>query len=706
MSGNLVFANSMSGKWPPSLLDDIRARLPASQVVGRKVALKKAGREWRGLSPFKSEKSPSFFVNDQKGFYHCFASGEHGDIFKFLMRTEGLTFPEAVERLAEEAGVPLPKGPERNPEREDERKRLYDIMEASAAFFEAAIRAPSGAHAKTYVGEKRGLTKGTVERFRIGYGPDSKNALKGHLAKLGFSTEDMVLSGMLIGGADIPVAYDRFRNRVMFPITDQKGRVIAFGGRALDAEAPAKYLNSPETPLFHKGHVLFNAAKARAAAYDKSRVIAVEGYMDVVALAAAGFDESVAPLGTALTEEQMKLLWRMAAEPILCFDGDKAGQKAAFRAIDTALPHLVPGKTIRFALLPDGLDPDEIIRQRGRDAMEAALSQTRSFADMLFEREWTSGDWTSPERRASLEKQLFGLVGRIQDAQVRGYYADDMRQRLAEKFGQSAGTSLTVYRAPSAPAVFDSGCDAGSMLDFGQAGPDFDPADFGFDPTDSGSQGDAAAPGKKPFAKGKLRDFEQRPKPSNFGPGRTGVKAKGKWQPPGLLDAPLAASDSLKQSLIDGADITPREVLLLRAILNHPWLIEAQWEEIGNLDFGSPAAKRLRDTLLALPSEGVPLDTGELRAQVTRLGLDKVLDRLDRATTHKSDRFAEPGAEQHVVSRGWRHALAMHRLDNLRRALAAANAAWDEEQSDDTLARILEIKRALAEPIDIDDEAA
>jgi DNA primase len=695
----------MTGKWPPSLLDDIRARLPTSQVVGRKVALKKAGREWRGLSPFKSEKTPSFYVNDQKGFFHCFASGEHGDIFKFLMRTEGLTFPEAVERLAEEAGVPLPKGQGHNPEREDERKRLYDIMEASAKFFEAALREQRGQHARAYVTEKRGLTGAIVERFRIGYGPDSKNALKGHLAKLGFSTEDMVLSGMLIGGADIPVAYDRFRNRVMFPITDTKGRVIAFGGRALEADVPAKYLNSPETPLFHKGHVLFNAAKARAAAYDKARVIAVEGYMDVVALAAAGFDESVAPLGTALTEDQMKMLWRMAPEPILCFDGDKAGQKAAFRAIDTALPHLVPGKTIRFALLPDGLDPDDIIRQRGRDAMEAALTTTRAFSDMLFEREWSSGDWTSPERRASLEKQLFALVGRIQDPQVRGYYADDMRQRLAEKFGQSAGTSLTVYRAVPPPAAVEGGYDDAPPPDFSQGGPDFDPADFGFDPTDSGPA-TPAPNGKRPFGKGKRSDFEARVKPSAFGPGRTGFKGKGKYQPPGLLDAPLAASDSLKQALIDGADIPPREVLLLRALLNHPWLIEAQWEEIGNLDFASAGAKRLRDTLLALPSDGVPLDTADLRAQVSRSGLQKVLERLDRATTHRSDRFAEPNAEQHVVSRGWRHAVAMHRQDNLRRALAEATIAWDDEQSDENLARILEIKRSLAEPIDIDDEAA
>ena len=660
-------------KWPPSLLDDIRARLPVSQVVGRKVALKKAGREWKGLSPFKTEKSPSFFVNDQKGFYHCFASGEHGDIFKFVMRTEGLTFPEAVERLAEEAGVPMPKGEARNPEREDERKRLYELMEASAKFFETSYHETSAAHARKYVTEKRGLTTATIERFRIGYAPDSRNALKSYLAKLGYSSEDMIASGMLIGGADIPVAYDRFRGRVMFPITDLKGRVIAFGGRALEADVPAKYLNSPETPLFHKGHVLFNAAKARSAAYDKSRVIAVEGYMDVVALASAGFEEAVAPLGTALTEDQLKLLWRMAAEPVLCFDGDSAGKKAAFRAIDTALPHLLPGKSIRFAFLPDGLDPDDLIRQRGPEAMEQALVETRPFADVMFDREFGAGDWSSPERRASLERTLFGLVGRIQDEQVRGYYADDMRERLGKAFGRSAGTSLVPHRSTE-PSLPD---------DRGQSAPS------GSDPRE------------------KRRRFEPRPRPSQFGPGRTGLPAQGRrWQPPGLLDTPLAPSDSLRQTLQEGADVPPREALLLRALMNHPWLIEEQWEEIAGLDFASSAAKRLRDTLLALPSEGVPLDSAELRAQVSQLGLDKALDRLDRATSHRSDRFAEPDAERDVVARGWLHTVLMHAQDNLRRALAAANAAWDEEQTEDTLARILEIKRQLAHPIEIDDDAA
>ena len=358
-------------RYPPHILDEIRARLPVSQVVARKVPLKKKGREFSGLSPFKMEKTPSFFVNDQKGFYHCFASGEHGDIFTFLMKTEGLQFPEAVERLAAEAGVSLPKPDARDEVREDLRTRLVALMDTAAAFFEERLRADVGTEARRYV-QKRGLKSETVREFRIGYAPNSRSALKDHLAKAGFTLDEMVASGMLIAGDDIPVAYDRFRNRVMFPIADARDRIIAFGGRALDPEQSAKYLNSPETPLFHKGHVLFNAHRARQAAHDRHRVIAVEGYMDVVALAEAGFMESVAPLGTALTEDQLKLLWRMCPEPTLCFDGDSAGKKAAFRAIDVALPHVKPGASLMFAFLPDGLDPDDLVRQQGPEAMEAA----------------------------------------------------------------------------------------------------------------------------------------------------------------------------------------------------------------------------------------------------------------------------------------------------------------------------------------------
>ena len=421
-------------RFSPQILDEIRARLPVSQVVSRKVALKKKGREFSGLSPFKVEKTPSFFVNDHKGFYHCFASGEHGDIFTFLMKTEGLAFPEAVERLAQEAGVTLPKTEVQDKEREDERTRLYALLEASSKFFEASLAGAVGGEARRYI-EKRGLKRETVHEFRIGYAPNSRTALKEHLTKAGFTSDEMATSGMLIHGDDIAVPYDRFRNRVMFPIQDPKGRVIAFGGRALDPDQPAKYLNSPETPLFHKGHVLFNAHRARSAAHDKERIIVVEGYMDVVTLAEAGFTEAVAPLGTALTEDQLGLLWRITPEPVLCFDGDGAGQRAAFRAVDTALPHLKPGASLMFAFLPDGLDPDDLIRQQGPQAFETALARARPLSDVLFEREWALGDWSTPERRAGLEQQLRALVSRIEDEAVRNHYRRDLARRLDERWG-------------------------------------------------------------------------------------------------------------------------------------------------------------------------------------------------------------------------------------------------------------------------------
>jgi DNA primase len=658
-------------KFPPSLLDDIRARLQCSQVVGRKVALKKAGREYKGLSPFKSEKTPSFYVNDQKGFYHCFASGEHGDIFKFVMKTEGLTFPEAVERLAEEAGVPMPKFEPRDQEREDERTRLLKLMEDSASYFENALKSPAASNARRYIIETRGLSTEIIAKFRLGYAPNSRNALKEHLAKLGYSTEEMIASGMLIGGDDIPVAYDRFRNRVMFPITDLKNRTIAFGGRALEADAPAKYLNSPETPLFHKGHILFHAAAARPVAHDRGRVIAVEGYMDVVALTAAGFSESVAPLGTALTEDQAKLLWRMADEPILCFDGDAAGKKAAFRAIDTVLPHLVAGKSVRIAFLPDGLDPDDLIRQDGPGAMEAVLQATKSLADVLFDREWSLGDWSTPERRAKLEHQIFGLVARIADESVRGHYAQDMRNRLTSAFG--APVHFPGVRQPTDK----DGYRTIAPLEHAAKR-------IGF---------------KRPRAVGNSA------RPGMSWPPRA---QNGKWAPPSLLDVPLPASEALRQSqlgtLVTGtADVSPLEALIGRTLINHPWMLEDLWEDIARLKFESSAITRLKDALLDLHARNIPLDTGEFKSQLTRLGFGKTLALIERSMTHRSDRFAEPDAEHADVITGWAHAVHMHGQSALRQALVEAQALYDAEQSQDALDRIEEIKRLQARPIDLDD---
>jgi DNA primase len=417
-------------RYPPQILEEIRARLPTSAVVGRKVRLKKAGREWKGLSPFNAEKSPSFFVNDQKAFYHCFSSGKHGDIFTFLMETEGLSFPEAVERLASEAGVALPKESRDAQREESKRRSLHEIVELAAQFFASALQSRAGLKAREYV-ERRGLATDTLEHFRVGYAPADRYALRDHLASKGVPVQAMVEAGLLVTGDDIQVPYDRFRDRVMFPIADPRGRIVAFGGRALAADVPAKYLNSPDTALFNKGRLLYNFHQARKAAHDRGTVIAVEGYVDVIAMSTAGYANTVAPLGTALTEDQLALLWRLADEPILCFDGDKAGRRAAYRALDVALPSLLPGKSLRFALLPEGQDPDDLARSGGHAALARVLDAARPLVDMLWARELEAGPLDTPERRAARERRLKDALQAIRDETLKRYYREDIETRLA-----------------------------------------------------------------------------------------------------------------------------------------------------------------------------------------------------------------------------------------------------------------------------------
>src|SRR5580693_2078755 len=360
-------------RFTPQFLDELRARLPVSEVVGRRVKLRKAGREWKGLSPFNKEKTPSFFVNDQKQAWFDFSSQKNGSIFDFVMLTEGVTFPEAVERLAQMAGVPVPMQSPEAQAHEERRKTLYDVLELAAAFFQSTLAARGGARGRGYLAD-RGLASATQLKFRLGYAPAEQYALKEHLGAAKIPVEDMIEAGLIVAGDDIPVPYDRFRDRVMFPIADWRGRVIAFGGRALEKEVAAKYLNSPETPLFHKGATLYNIAAARKAAHEGAQVIAVEGYIDAIAMVMAGFEATVAPLGTALTTEQMLLMWRIADEPTLCFDGDDAGRRAAHRAIDLALPLVTPGKSLKFATLPEGQDPDDLVRSGGGEAVGDVLA--------------------------------------------------------------------------------------------------------------------------------------------------------------------------------------------------------------------------------------------------------------------------------------------------------------------------------------------
>jgi DNA primase len=632
-------------RFSPNFLDEIRARLPVSQVVGRRVALKKAGREYKGLSPFKTEKTPSFTVNDQKGFYHCFASGEHGDIFTFLMKVEGLEFPEAVERLAAEAGIPMPKPAERNPEQEDQRQRLYRLLEASAVFFEENLRGGVGSEARSYL-ERRGLQCETIGTFRLGFAPSSRTALAVHLKAHGFTSADAAVAGMLVSGEDIAEPYDRFRNRVMFPILDLKGRVIAFGGRALDKDAPAKYLNSPETPLFHKGHTLFNAARARPAAHDKARVIVVEGYMDVVALAEAGFAETVAPLGTALTEDQLKLLWRYSPEPVLCFDGDSAGRKAADRAVEVALPWLKPGQSLSLAFLPEGVDPDDLVRQQGAGAFSEVLGRAWPLVDVLWERELRVGPVSTPERRAALEARVLALASSIQDATVRSHYQRELRDRLYQ-----IGRERYARRGPSSTGRL--------------------PASFA---------ASYSRPVQQPDWKGRER-------------GRLmGNERRSRIKP--VFEAEPRASAELVTHV---SSISFREALILKTLINHPWLIDEHCEAIAAIQFSSDALMALRDEILAVHARQNSLDTATLRSQLSKLGVAKVVDLVARTITHASDRFAEPDASATDVEAAWNHILALHqRQGALERALRLAEEEWYRDCTQEAETRLIEIKRQIA----------
>ena len=626
-------------RFPPHILDEIRARLPVSSVVGRRVQLKKAGREWKGLSPFKAERTPSFFVNDQKGFYKCFASGEHGDIFTFVMKTEGLEFVEAVERLAADAGVTLPK-PEprsqRDVEQVDERARMLALVEASAKFFEAQLAGAAGQEARRYL-ERRGLTRETIKRFRLGYAPGGREILKAHLAKEGFSVKEMALSGMVISGEDIATPYDRFRNRVMFPIEDLKGKVIAFGGRALDPDAPAKYLNSPETPLFHKGNQLYNIHRARPVAFETSRIVVVEGYMDVVALDQAGFQAAVAPLGTALTEAQVQLLWRVAPEPILCFDGDGAGQRAAFRAVDTILPMLKPGISAQFAFLPDGLDPDDLVRAQGPAAFEAILARTKALFDVMWERELASQPMSTPEQRAAMEQKLKALTGKIADGTVRAHYEQEARQTL-----------WSLNRAV--------------VRELAGGGPQRGRADGRIGGRQNNVQTDW-----------RVRE-------------RARLPQKGR---------PATATAAVSGSALAGrmSQLPAREALILTALINHPWLIEEHAERLAAMEFTAPAAIELRDAVLTALVEQIPLDSKGIRNHLSDVGLSHVVALVERAITHRGDKFADPEAGQEAVETGWCHAVALHEKQvGLRRDLVVAEQRWLDEQSEDAFERLCEIK--------------
>ncbi|AKM09782.1 DNA primase [Croceicoccus naphthovorans] len=431
----------------PQWLDELRTRITLSGVIGRTTRLTKAGREWKACCPFHNEKTPSFTVNDEKGFYHCFGCGAHGDAIRWMTEQRGMPFMDAVKELAAEAGMEVPAPDPRMAKAAEQRASLHDVMAAAQAWFVDQLAGPAGAQARAYL-ERRGVSAATIREFGFGYAPDSRGAIAEALS--GFPKEMLIEAGLLISveGKD---PYDRFRGRLMLPIQDRRGRVIAFGGRILaDVPNAPKYLNSPDTPVFDKGRTLYNLHRAAAASRGSDRIVVVEGYMDVIALAAAGMGEAVAPMGTALTENQLELIWKLVPVPVLCFDGDSAGQRAAMRAITRALPMLRPGHSLSIVTLPEGLDPDDLIRRDGTSAMESVLAKGESLVDAIWRVEHAAAPLRTPEDKAGLKERLIQHTETIQHPDIRSLY----RRELLDRYGAFAFPKRE-ERAPFKSGKFD-----------------------------------------------------------------------------------------------------------------------------------------------------------------------------------------------------------------------------------------------------------
>ncbi|MBA2588352.1 MAG: DNA primase [Alphaproteobacteria bacterium] len=547
------------------LLAEIRQRTDLVALVGRRVKLVRKGREMWGCCPFHNEKSPSFKVSNERQSYKCFGCGKGGDAFKWLIETEGLSFPESVEKLAADAGVELPKWSPEDEEREQKKKSLYDVVELAAKFYETQLFEAGGREARDYL-KGRGLDGAAAKQFRLGYSPGGNGALIKHLTEYHITQDDIIAAGLARPAEDGRPMRDFFYNRVMFPITDGRGRVVAFGARALEADAKPKYINTGETSLFSKGSQLYNFATARAAAIKAGTIIMAEGYMDVIALVRAGFAHAVAPLGTALTEDQLHLLWRTAPEPILAFDGDAAGLKAAHRAAHLALPHLKAGYSLRFAFLPTGEDPDSYVAHNGPGAMTVLLEAALPLSQLLWRTETDGKDFSTPERRAGLEHSLREIVDRITDGKVADYYRRGFDELVFNNFKRRTPTPSA--RTPQRQA--------------------------------QGFQGGGRYRG----------DFKPRPLPGS----------------PEAVSASVQGS-ALVRSGQAGAR-QAKEMELGRLLAESPEIALAEAESLAILDLSDPSLDRLRHELLNLAASGSSLEKAGVQAHFTRKGIAELLVRF------------------------------------------------------------------------------
>lgn len=595
----------------PDFLDEIRNRLPVSDIVGRKVRLIRKGREHTGLCPFHNEKSPSFTVNDDKAFYHCFGCGAHGDVINFVLETEGLSFPETVERLAGQAGLQIPEYTPEDKQRSKIKKTLYDVMEAVAHWFESQLMAQIGTEGRAYI-QKRGLTKQTVQKFRLGYSPNDKSALKlAMLARPEFSEEMLIESGMLIKPDDGGESYDRFRGRIMFPITDRQGRVVAFGGRAMSSNVKAKYLNSPETPLFHKGRLLYNLSGARKAAFEKGRLLVAEGYMDVIALAQAGFPEAVAPLGTAVTEDQIREMWRLAPEPMMCFDGDKAGQRAAIRVVERSLGLLKPGHSLRFVYLPDGEDPDSFVAGQGSEAFEKLLNEGLPLAKVLWAELVGNVDFDTPEQRAGLEQKISRILAEIKDAKIRGYYESDFGKRLKKLFGGEFVPEIDLHERSIS---------------------------------------------------GRNRENHQEKWKTNSYKNNSGGRKSTQNSIGNLTNTEIGKSTD--------SSTKGRERLIILTVLEHPWLIERHEEQFATFEFESVELDKVRNEIIGIASRDSDLEKESLRHQLIKSGLGQVIEIIFRQGVLTAQNFIGPESSKEETEETWLHFMELFQLEKLEQDIA------------------------------------
>ncbi|NOZ32430.1 MAG: DNA primase [Alphaproteobacteria bacterium] len=633
-------------RFSDSFLDDIRQRLPITSVVGEHVSWdKRKSQPGRGdmwaCCPFHGEKTPSFHADDRRGIYHCFGCGVTGDHFRFLTEKAGMSFPEAVEVLAAKAGLDLPARDPRQEASDRVRQSLYDVMDLAQRYFEAALAANIGARTRGYLRE-RGVEPPVAEQFGLGFAPNARVGLKEFLAQNGVGAEAMAACGLVVAGEDIAVPYDRFRNRLMFPIRNFRGRIVAFGGRAMSEDMAAKYLNSPETELFSKRRTLYNAQGARQAAHDGKPLIVVEGYMDVIALVSAGVTGAVAPLGTALTEEHIGMLWRMSPNPVIAFDGDGAGQRAAGRTIDLIVPRLKPGYSISLLNLPEGQDPDDVIRELGAPRFLELVARATPLAEALWDRLIRGGGFDTPEARAGLEADLKAVAGQIGDPAVRRHYTQAFDERLA---------------------VF-------------------------FRPLE-----------QKSFARGG-RSHDGRGHDGRSYGARHGFGDDRRWRPGGRAGpARVLVSEGLKKSRLFGAGSapSPREAVIVLAVVNHPELAEERHEDLAGLELTSPAATRLLGSVLDMISAAPESTAQTLRETLERAGLGEDLAAIDTVVRRQGVWQAGPDANKIDAETGLKHALALHyKSVRLNRELKAAELALGNEPSEESYERLRDIQNQIS----------